>query len=139
MNQKLSNIRNLIRRSDYYLAYEMCQEGPPSKLDHNSWIIWYINLWTCVFLNSLLFASSSHKFNKHRSAVIWTMIPHCLIFLCGVFCLKGMLVLSKEVRDLFMIWSYLSSRPYLSGQMLRVLFLLFLWLILLDCCNFHAL
>ena len=90
--------------------YCMCKRGEET-IDH---LIMHCpiarELWNLVFplfgvqwgMVELL-ATWLHKFNKHRSAVIWAMIPHCLIFLCGVFCLKGMLVLLKEVRDLFMI------------------------------------
>ena len=49
---------------------------------------------------------------------------------CGVFGGKGMLALLMEVRDWFLIWSC-SSRLYLSGLMLWVFLLLFLWLICL--------
>jgi len=104
-------IDNLRRRQVVVVdLYCMCKRGEET-IDH---LIMHCSiareLWNLVFplfgvqwrMVELL-ATWFRKFNKHRSAVIWAMISHCLIFLCGVFYLKGMLVLLKEVRDLFMI------------------------------------
>lgn len=108
---RILTIDNLRRRQVVEVdLYCMCKRGEET-IDH---LITHCSiareLWNLVFpLFGVqwgvveLLATWFHKFNKHRSAVIWAMIPHCLIFLCGVFYLKGMLVLLKEVRDLFMI------------------------------------
>ena len=74
-----------------------------------------------------LLASWPSKFNKHRSAAILAMIPHCLVgYLAGTEC-KHL----KEMRDQSITWSYFSSKLYLGGQMPQGLLLLFLKLICL--------
>ena len=47
-----------------------------------------------------LLASWLYKCSRHKSMVIWSMIPHCL---CGVFGRRGMVILLKGVRDQLMI------------------------------------
>ena len=74
----------------------------------------------CVVVE--LLASWSSKSNWHRTKVIWSMVPHCLMW--GIWREHNACTFDGNERLIHNLkltaWSFLSFRLYLSGQMLRV-------------------
>ena len=81
-----------------------------------------------------LLASWPSKFSKHSKAMIWNMIPYCLLW---VFGRRGMLRLLKGVRDWFLTWSFIPQNFFWVNNCLKCLYFATLS-DLLDSCTFHA-